>query len=247
MGAAHVRCFAAEGANVVIGDVVDDLGAELAAELGGAGKYVHLDVSEPNDWSKAVADAERTFGPISVLVNNAGIGPDPARIADTPTEVWRKVLSVNLDGCFFGIRAVVPSMRRAGSGSILNVSSAAGLIGTPMQAPYTTSKFALRGLTKTAAVELGIENIRVNAIFPGYVVTPLLESKGFTSEDAGLDAKLAIPRMAQPEEVSRAVLFLCSSEATYVTGAEFSIDGGYAAGSPVPIYTNVPLSAAYNG
>ncbi len=237
MGASHARGFCAEGANVVIGDVRDDAGQQLAGELGPAARYVHLDVTSEDDWTKAVAFAEEAYGPLAVLVNNAGVGGG-GQLVDIELQEWRRVLSVNLDGCFLGIKAAVPSMRRGGGGAIANISSLAGLVGTPLSGPYTASKFALRGLTKVAALELGREGIRVNSVHPGYVQTPIL--MGLTAEQAGVDLKLALPRMAQPSEVTRMVLFICSDEASYSTGAEFVVDGGWSAGAPISIGANKP-------
>ena len=237
MGASHARGFSAEGANVAIADVLDDAGRALADELGKTALYVHLDVTSLDDWTKGVAAAEEAFGPLAVLVNNAGVGSG-GQLVDIDLAEWRRVLSVNLDGCFLGIKAAVPSMRRGGGGAIANISSLAGLVGTPLSGPYTTSKFALRGLTKVAALELGREGIRVNSVHPGYIETPILH--GLTPEQAGVDLKLALPRMAQPAEVTRMVLFICSDEASYSTGAEFVIDGGWSAGAPISIGSNKP-------
>ncbi|SOD72152.1 3alpha(or 20beta)-hydroxysteroid dehydrogenase [Jatrophihabitans sp. GAS493] len=232
MGASHARGFIAEGANVVIGDVLDDEGHTVAAELGPRCHYLHLDVSDPDQWAAAVTATEAKYGPIAVLINNAGFGT-ASLLADTSTEDWRGVLSVIIDGTFYGIRAAVPSIRRNGGGAIINISSYAGLAGTPLSGSYTTSKFALRGLTRVAAMELGCDNIRVNSIHPGYVATPALT--GLTPEMAGLRNKLAIVRMAESEEVTKMVLFVASEDAAYCTGSEFVIDGGWSAGSPVPI------------
>lgn len=236
MGAEHARGFHAEGASVVVADILDDDGQALAGELGDRARYVSLDVTEPDQWEAAVATAEDAYGPVGVLVNNAGIGGPPTTVADTDPDEWRKVMAVNLDGVFYGIRAVVPSMRKAGGGSIVNISSFAGLEGTPLSNAYSASKFAVRGLTKTAAFELGRENIRVNSVHPGYIETPILG--GLSPEDAGLDLKLALPRMAQPEEVTKLVLFVASTDASYSTGSEFVIDGGWSAGDPFPIAAN---------
>ena len=239
MGASHAAGFVAEGANVVIGDVRDEEGQALADELGDRVMYVHLDVSDPDQWSRAVTAAESTYGAISVLVNNAGFGGRDT-LVDTTPEDWRRVLSVNLDGSFYGIRATVPSMRAYGGGAIVNTSSYAGLRGTPLNGSYATSKFALRGLTKTAAFELAPDNIRVNSVHPGYVQTPLLD--GQTPETMGLRWKLAMPRFGQPEEVTKMVLFVCSDDASYSTGAEFVVDGGWSAGSPIPVRSGEPIN-----
>jgi 3alpha(or 20beta)-hydroxysteroid dehydrogenase len=241
MGASHARGFADEGAQVVIADILDDPGQALAEQIGAAARYVHLDVSQPDQWENAINITEAAFGPLGVLVNNAGIGGGGGQLADISTADWRRVLEVNLDGSFYGIRAAIPSLRRNGGGAIANISSLCGLIGSPLSGAYTTSKFALRGLTRVAAIEYGRENIRVNSIHPGYVETPIL--RGLTAEQAGVDLKLSLPRMAQPEEVTKMVLFVCSDDASYSTGAEFVVDAGWSAGAPIPIGANAPAVA----
>ena len=231
MGAAHARAFVAEGGRVVIGDVLDADGQALAAELGEAVRYLHLDVTDEESWAEAIDVAESEFGAVSVLVNNAGVGGKGDPVESMSHAEWRRVLDINLDGVFLGTRAVIPSMRRAGGGSIVNISSFAGLIGTPFSADYTTSKFAVRGFTKAVAMEVADLGIRVNSVHPGYIRTPLL---GPLREQVVV-GKTAIKRMGSPEEVARMVLFVASDEASYTTGAEFLVDGGWAAGSPVGI------------
>ena len=233
MGEAHVRGFVAEGARVVIADVLDDEGASLAEQLGDSAIYTHLDVSEEVQWRSVVQRAEETFGPLRVLVNNAGIGGVPATLLDTDLDVWHRVLAVNLDGTFLGIKTAVPSMLRGGAGgAIVNISSFAGLMGSPLIGAYGASKFAVRGLTKTAAMELGTYGIRVNSVHPGYVRTPILEG----IPDEAIHGRLAIERVATPADVTPVVLFAASSDAGYCTGAEFAVDGGWSAGEPSPIF-----------
>ena len=233
MGEAHVRGFVAEGARVVIADVLDEEGSALSEDLGSAATYVHLDVSDEEQWQVAVTQTESTFGPLHVLVNNAGISGVPAALVDTDLDVWHRVLAVNLDGTFLGIKTAVPSMLRGGAGgAIVNISSFAGLIGSPLIGAYAASKFAIRGLTKTAAMELGPQGIRVNSVHPGYIRTPLLEG----IPDDAIHGRLAIERVATPADVTPVVLFAASRDAAYCTGAEFAVDGGWSAGEPSPIF-----------
>jgi 3alpha(or 20beta)-hydroxysteroid dehydrogenase len=225
-GAAEARLFVAEGARVVIGDVLDTEGKEVAAELGEAGHFVHLDVTDEASWQAAIGEAETRFGPVSVLVNNAGVlsfGPiDQMELGE-----FQRVLSVNLQGVFLGIKSVVASMERAGGGAIVNTSSSAGLQGQPMLAAYVSSKWGVRGLTKTAAMELGHRGIRVNSIHPGGVDTPMVAGTGTTG---GWYSFLPVPRIGTVDDVARTVLFLASDEAAYITGAELAIDGGATCG-----------------
>jgi 3alpha(or 20beta)-hydroxysteroid dehydrogenase len=225
MGSTHARAFVAEGAKVVIGDLLDEQGAALAGELGDSVAYVHLDVTDPADWAAAVALAVERFGTLNVLVNNAGIANgDP--IAELSVEKWNAVIDVNLNGVFHGIQAVVPVMTAARRGSIINVSSVEGLRGTAGLHGYVASKFAVRGLTKSVAVELGPVGIRVNSIHPGLIETPMTE--GISSKSL----QIPLRRAAAPEEVSKLVVFLASDDSSYSTGAEFVIDGGLTAGIP---------------
>nr|WP_139279709.1 glucose 1-dehydrogenase [Rhodococcus yunnanensis] len=230
MGAAHARAFVEKGGRVVLGDVNDELGKTLSDELGENARFHHLDVSDEDDWASFMEYTESEFGPISVLINNAGIGAG-GLLESMTLESWRRVLTINLDGTFLGIRAAIGSMKKAGGGSIVNISSFAGLIGTPFSANYTASKFAVRGLTKTAAMELAPYGIRVNSVHPGYIRTPMIKD---TADDVVI-GKIALNRMAEPEEVSNTVLFLASDAASYTTGSEFAVDGGWSAGSPVSI------------
>ena len=238
MGASHARGFVAEGANVVISDVLEEEGQALADELGDHAIFSHLDVTNDVDWAATVAAAEDAFGPVSVLVNNAGIVRF-GQIEETEPAVWRKVLEINLTGGYLGIRAVVSSMRKAGGGAIVNVSSGAGFTATFGLAAYVASKWGVRGLTKTAALELGHDNIRVNSIHPGAIRTPILAANApdaaamaATMQGAGVGLS-AIPRIAEPEEITRMVLFVASDDASFSTGSEFIADGGLLLG-PVP-------------
>ncbi|MGW0948901.1 glucose 1-dehydrogenase [Streptomyces sp. NPDC002623] len=227
MGAAHARRFIEEGASVVITDVLKDEGEDLAAELGAKAHFTSHDVSDAAGWERVVALAEDTFGPVGVLVNNAGIGQARSLLDMTEAE-YRRVVDINQVGVFLGMKAVIPSMRRAGGGSIVNISSTAGLVGVPMGTAYTASKFAVRGMTKAVAAEFAAEGIRVNSVHPGVVVTPLTEEYGFTGSHPAIRA-IPVRRPGEPEEVTAVVLYLASDESSYSTGAEFVVDGGQTA------------------
>jgi 3alpha(or 20beta)-hydroxysteroid dehydrogenase len=223
MGAEHARLLVEEGAQVVIGDILDDEGKALAEEIGsgpgGAARYVHLDVTQPDQWDAAVATATGEFGKLDVLVNNAGIVALGA-LKSFDLDKWQKVIDVNLTGTFLGMRVAVEPMIAAGGGSIINVSSIEGLRGAPMVHPYVASKWAVRGLAKSAALELGKFNIRVNSLHPGFIRTPM--TKHFP-EDM-VTAPLGRP--GQSREVSTFVVFLASDESSFATGSEFTVDGG---------------------
>ncbi|WP_432547997.1 SDR family oxidoreductase [Kineococcus sp. SYSU DK004] len=230
MGSSHARGYHAEGARVVVTGRRDDEGRALADELGERAEFVHLDVTDPGDWARAVAVTEERFGPVSVLVDNAGLQTPPATIEDTDLADWSRALAVNTTGTFLGIRAVAPSLRRAGGGSIVNVVSTMANTGTALFAPYTAAKWAVRGLTRTAALELGRDGVRVNSVHPGVVSTPFVHDPVPGSETVIADAfspdALAVPRLAEPREVTDVLLWLTSREAGFVTGAEIVVDGG---------------------
>ncbi len=225
MGTAHATALHREGAEVVVADILDDDGRQLVAELGTHASYVHLDVTDPEQWAAAVDSALEAFGGLHVLVNNAGIATT-GRIEDFPSSAWAKTLDINLTGTFLGIRAVVPTLTAQGHGSIINVSSVEGLRGSAGLHAYVASKFAVRGLTKSVAVEIGGSGVRVNSVHPGFITTPM--TAGMTA------SQLQIPlnRAAAPEEVSHLIVYLASEETAYITGAEFVIDGGLTAGIP---------------
>ncbi|MFF4253944.1 glucose 1-dehydrogenase [Streptomyces sp. NPDC001663] len=226
MGASHARALVAEGARVVIGDLLDSEGAELADELGDMAAYVHLDVTDRSQWQAAVDEAVSRFGGLDVLVNNAGI-TIRGSVEDYDPEAWHKVIAVNLTGVFHGIQACVGPLKRSGRGSIVNVSSTAGLQGYQNLGAYVASKYGVRGLTKSAAIDLARDNIRVNSVHPGLVRTPMI-SEGAWSQD-----HVALQRIGEPSEVSALVLFLASDESSFSTGAEFVADGGETAGLAV--------------
>lgn len=227
MGESHARVFAREGARVILTDLRADAGRGLQQELGDAAYFVEHDATNADQWAHVVAEAERAFGPVDVLVNNAGILGAMAQTADLTVENYLKVCEVNQHSVFYGMRAVLPSMLKAGHGSIVNISSIAGMAanyGFPSLG-YVASKFAVRGMTKATAVEYGRYNIRVNSVHPGFIQTPMMVEA--TDEEGG-DALAQIPlgRIADPEEVSNLVLFLASDESSYITGAEHLVDAG---------------------
>jgi 3alpha(or 20beta)-hydroxysteroid dehydrogenase len=225
-GAAEARLFAAEGARVLLGDLLDAPGAALAAELGTSAAYLHLDVTREDDWRRAVETARRRFGRLDVLVNNAGV-LRPGTIETLPLADFEAVVRVNQIGCFLGMQAAIPALRESGGGSIVNVSSIAGMRGRPGLVAYVASKWAIRGMTKTAALELGRDGIRVNAILPGAIDTPMIGGPDFSAVDRATHfAKLPVARIGEPADVARLALFLASDESAYCTGAEFVIDGG---------------------
>lgn len=225
MGAADARMLVAEGAKVVIGDVLDEPGQALADELGEAARFVHLDVTDYDHWQQAVQTAVTDFGTLNVLVNNAGVVQvGPLKTLDIAK--WQKVIDVNLTGAAMGIKAVIEPMVAAGGGSIINVSSIEGMRGAAMMHSYVASKWGLRGLTKSAALELAANKIRVNSIHPGFIRTPMTK---FLPDDV-VHAPLARP--GTPDEVATFVLFLASDESSFATGAEFVVDGGLIADVP---------------
>ena len=229
MGANHVRGFAAEGAAVIIADVLEDDGKALAAEVGAQVAFAHLDVTSEDGWAETVALAERTFGPVDVLVNNAGI-LSFASIEESNQQAWRRVIDVNLTGQYLGIRAVIASMRDAGGGAIVNISSAGAMTGAAHSSAYISSKWAVRGLTRSAALELGRDGIRVNSVHPGYTATPMMSDY----LDAYPKELYAIPRPAEPSDITPIVLFVASRDAGFATGSEFVVDGGWLLGPALP-------------
>lgn len=219
MGAADARMLVAEGAKVVIGDILDEEGKALADELGEAARYVHLDVTDYDQWQAAVDTAVKEFGTLNVLVNNAGIVQvGPLKTLDVAK--WQKVLDVNLTGAMLGIKASLEPMTAAGVGSIINVSSIEGMRGASWVHSYVSSKWGLRGLTKSAALELAPDNIRVNSIHPGFIRTPMTKHL----PDNMVSAPLGRP--GTPDEVATFVVFLASDESSFATGSEFVVDGG---------------------
>ncbi len=234
MGKAHVRRFLDEGAKVVFGDVLEEEGAKLAADLGDGARFVRMDVSREDDWQHAAETATTTFGALNVLVNNAGILRHKT-IEDMTVDEFRTILDVNLVGQWLGVKTVTAPMREAGGGSIVNVSSTEGFIGAAGLAAYSASKFGVRGLTKSAARELGRYGIRVNSIHPGGVLTPLTMQDDIVSATAdNADAfmkALPLGRMGKSQEVSGLIVYLASDDSSYCTGSEVLVDGGMLTGA----------------
>ena len=230
-GEAECRRLVAEGASVVVADILDDMGHAVAADLGDAATFLHLDVAEAEQWDAVVAATVDRFGAVDILVNNAGIGV-VAPLDEISLEEHRRLVDVNLNGVFLGMRAVKAAMAVAGGGAIVNISSIDGLVGVKGMTSYAATKFAVTGMTRSAALELGPAGIRVNSVHPGVINSPMVATA--PPEIRGrLDRLMAmqpIARMGEPEEVAALVLFLASSEAAYITGAQFVIDGGHIAG-----------------
>ena len=231
MGEAHARRFVREGARVVLTDLNEEGGAALAGELGPDALFIKQDVSSADDWADVVAKAEAAFGPVTVLVNNAGVIGPVSGLLDFSEEDFLRVCAINQLGVFLGMKAVVPGMVAAGGGSIVNISSIAGMLGTKesSNAAYCASKWAVRGMSKLIATQFGHAGIRVNSVHPGYILTPMMIA---ATDEHGGGAAAAIPlgRLAQPDEVSSVVLFLASDEASFVSGAEHVVDGAMIAG-----------------
>jgi 3alpha(or 20beta)-hydroxysteroid dehydrogenase len=232
LGAAFARGIVAAGGRVVIGDLLDDEGASVARELGEAARYVHLDVTSEESWADAVAATVDAFGRIDGLVNNAGISASGQMTAEETTETFRRIIEINLVSVHTGLRAVVPAMRTTGGGSIVNISSAAGLMGMALTSAYGAAKWGVRGLSKVAAVELGRDRIRVNSVHPGMVLTPMTAPTGIVADEGGFPNN-PFQRVGRPEELVGAVLHLLSDAASYTTGAELAVDGGWTAGPSV--------------
>ncbi|MQY17446.1 glucose 1-dehydrogenase [Nocardia macrotermitis] len=232
MGASHARAFVAEGAAVVLGDIADDAGERLSAELGEQAVFVHLDVTRAEDWAAAVRTAVEQFGGLNVLVNNAGL-LDGGPLGSYTEKQWDRVLSVNLTGPFLGLSAARDALVDSHPSSVINISSAAGMQGVAGMHAYTASKFGLRGLTKSAALELAPHGVRVNSVHPGGIMTPMIGAPAAEPGAAPAVDRSSNPlaRLGLPEEVTSLVVFLASAESSYCNGSEFVADGGMTAGS----------------
>lgn len=242
MGAAHARRFCAEGARVVLTDLAADAGQSLADALGAAAAFVAHDVASESDWARVVDTASTRFGGLDIVVNNAGVHWTRA-LEDETVEGMRGAFDVNLLGTFLGIRSAVAPMRARGGGSIINICSLAGTTGLGWHSAYGSSKWAVRGLSRTAANEFGPDRIRVNAVMPGAVDTTMLPPDRDGLGDARF-ARLPLARAGQPDEVSALVLFLASDESSYITGGEFAVDGGSSAGPPLTARPGAPAPPA---
>jgi 3alpha(or 20beta)-hydroxysteroid dehydrogenase len=232
LGASISQQLHAEGAKVVLADVRDDEGNALAKSLGDRGHYVHLDVSSESEWSQALAAARKRFGPVTVLVNNAGIYRTRATVEQS-VEEYLQIIRINQLGTFLGMRTCFAQMRDAGGGSIVNIASTAGIEGVPLALAYTASKHAVVGMTKAAALEFGPAKVRVNVVCPGAMLTPLLvESLNLplSALSAAPFANSPMGRMGDPSEIAPTVVFLASDASSYTTGSEFVVDGGLTAG-----------------
>ncbi|MCM3453955.1 glucose 1-dehydrogenase [Heyndrickxia oleronia] len=226
MGASHARRFVAEGAKVVITDLNEEKGTALASELGENVLFVKQNVTSAEDWAAVVAKAEEKFGPVNVLVNNAGITMAKS-ILDTTEEDYRRIVDINQVSVFLGMKNVIPSMQKVGGGSIVNISSINGIVGGAVG--YTDTKFAVRGMTKAAAMECSHYGIRVNSVHPGVIATPMVVQEDTKAAVEEFAKHIPLKRVAQPEEVTNLVLYLASDESSYSTGAEFIVDGGITA------------------
>lgn len=239
LGRAIAEAFVQEGAQVCVADIRFDLAQDTAREIGSGVIAAELDVTDEESWSTALASCEQSFGPITVLVNNAGVA-EGAPIDATSLESYRRVTEVNQTGVFLGMKSVIPSMKRAGRGSIINMSSIDGMVGSPRIISYIASKWAVRGMTKAVAMEMGPYSIRVNSIHPGHVVTELGLPDGVSATaisdmvTSHTERHAPLQRTGLPSEIAAMAVFLASGESSYCTGSEFVVDGGFTAGYPAP-------------
>ena len=232
-GESEVRLFAKEGARIVFGDILDAKGKKVEAEIneaGGVAKYVHLDVTDEKDWNSAAKLLSKLYGKLDILVNNAGIAMAGKNLEEVTREEWDRIQEVNSKGVFLGVKTALPYMKASGGGSIVNISSMAGIVGVPGISAYTASKGAVRLLTKSIAIEYGAHNIRCNSVHPGYIETEMIS--GLLANSEAMTNRLAITPLgifATAHDVALSVLYLASDESRYVTGSELVIDGGITA------------------
>lgn len=230
IGAATAKMFASLGAKVILTDIDQARGAQVATEIGEAARFVAHDVSDGCDWKAVITVAEDSFGPVSILVNNAGIAPAPTPLQELSESDYRRVIEINQLSCFLGMKAAAPSMIARGGGVIVNVSSVAGLKAERGAIAYTASKFAVTGMTKVAALDLAAENIRVNSVHPGLVDTPMVRPEGGDAAFAPIlqfASGLPIPRPGTPDEIANVIVFLASESASFLTGGSYAADGGW--------------------
>lgn len=225
MGAAHAHLFVEQGAQVVLTDINKEKGTDLAETLGKNALFIQHDVTDETGWENVVEQTEKVFGPVNILVNNAGI--NPILTIESSLEEYMKVVMINQVSIFLGMKYVVPSMKKEDKGSIINISSINGLTGGALG--YTDTKFAVRGMTKAAAKQLAHHNIRVNSVHPGVISTPMVENSPNAEKIEAITRTIPLKRMAQPNEISQLVLFLASDDSSYSTGSEFIADGGITA------------------
>ncbi len=230
IGAGHARVFGAAGVKVICADIQLDQGqavADAVIDAGGEANFTELDVSDLDNWEAAVSDTLSRHGRLDFLINNAGIY-QPAGVVEETSEAWQKMIAINQTGVMYGMKAVIPAMLEAGGGAIVNISSLYGIIGSAGSFSYHATKGAVRLMTKAAALEHVNDNIRINSIHPGQIDTPILAN--LTPElDAAIKARIPMGRLGTPEEVARSSLFLCSDMASYITGEELRVDGGWCA------------------
>lgn len=225
MGKKHAEFFIREGAKVVVADLESSQGQTVADDLGENAIFVAFDVTDESSWESLVNKSEDAFGPVTILVNNAGIVKQNS-IENTSLEEYRQTIHINQDGVFLGMKHVLPSMKKAENGSIINISSVAGIVGGASNLAYTASKFAVRGMTKAAAAEFAEFGIRVNSVHPGVIRTPMTEQEGVKELVREMEKDIPLKRIAEPEEITNLVLYLASDESSYSTGTEFIADGG---------------------
>ena len=230
MGAFEAALFVQEGAKVIIGDVRDEEGRDLAKHIGSNAVYMHLDVTSERDWAVVVKEATDRYGKLDILVNNAGVSAR-GTIEETSVDDWDRVMGINSKGVFLGTRAAIPEMRKSGGGSIINISSQLGLVGMAESSPqYQSSKGAVRIFTKSAAIQYAPEGIRVNSVHPGPIVTPMTEARRSDSVvQQVMVSRIPLGRYGESKDVAYGVLYLASDEASFVTGSELVIDGGWTA------------------
>ena len=229
-GEAEARMFANEGAKVVIADILDGDGMRVAAEIaesGGDALFIHLDVTSEEEWKSAIENTVSTFGKLDVLVNNAGIWRG-GKVEETTVEDWDAIMDINAKGVFLGTKVAIPEMRKAGGGSVINISSVAGLVGNPRSTAYTTSKGAVRLLTKATAIQYANEGIRANSIHPGPIDTDMIQEvwRGNDEYRAESMARTPLGRVGTVQDIAYGALFLASDESSFMTGSELVIDGG---------------------